>query len=176
MDDYFAFFEIKEKFIVDELALKKRYQDISRTNHPDYFIEDVLKYDEALRVTSVCNSGYKALSKFTNRVHYILKLNGMLEESGNAIPQEFLMQVMDINESLMDLQMDFDAKTYEIALSEWSGINSGLDESILSKCKKADLTSNQEDRVVILQEIKDFYLKQKYLLRIKETLDKFALN
>jgi molecular chaperone HscB len=76
----------------------------------------------------------------------------------------------------MDLQMDFDANTYEIALSEWSSISSGLDESILSKCKEADLTSNQEDRVVILQEIKDFYLKQKYLLRIKETLDKFALN
>lgn len=111
-----------------------------------------------------------------NRVHYILKLNGMLEESGNAIPQEFLMQVMDINESLMDLQMDFDAKTYEVALSEWSSISSGLDESILSKCQKADLTSNQEDRVVILQEIKEFYLKQKYLLRIKETLDKFASN
>ena len=176
MDNYFVFFELEEKFFLDEKALKKRYQDISRKNHPDYFIEDEKKYDEALKVTSVCNAGYKTLSKLGNRIPYILKLNGLLEESGNAIPQDFLMQMMDMNESLMELQMDFDAKQFELTLTEWKSINEDLDGSLVAKCEAADATENQEDRAQIVKEIKDFYLKQKYLLRIKETLDKFALD
>jgi molecular chaperone HscB len=174
MDNYFAFFEIEEQFFIDEVALRKRYQDISRTNHPDYFIENEDKYEEALRITSICNAGYKALARWPNRIPYLLKLNGLLEESGNTIPQDFLMQMMDINESLMDLQMDFDADKYESVSVEWSKINEELSDKIEKQCMHSDSLS-MEDKSEVLKEITDLYLKQKYLLRIKETLDKFAI-
>ena len=173
MESHFEFYEIKERFFIDEQQIKQQYLKLSKENHPDFFITDKVRYDAAIDITSQNNTAYKVLKSFGSRVYYILKLNNLLEEQGNKLPPDFLMEMMDLNEEIMDLKMDFDAtklvaldKKVAVLADRWS-------TKIRELALQADDLQNTE-RIGTLKKIKEFYLKQKYVLRLKESLDTFA--
>ena len=173
MESHFKFYEIEERFFIDEKRLKRQYLKLSKENHPDFFITDKARYDAAMDLTSQNNTAYKILKSFGSRVHYILKLNNLLEEQGNKLPTDFLMEMMDLNDEIMDLKMDFDTTKW-IALNKKVGL---LADQCSTKIKELALQSDDfhnRKRTGILREIKEFYLKQKYVLRLKESLNTFA--
>ena len=173
MDNFFDFYKIEEKFFVDEKKLRSSYLEFSKNNHPDLYMNDETKYNEALDLTSLNNRAYKQLKSFNKRLSYILTLNRVLDESKNSIPQSFLMEMMDINETIMDLKMDPDSDKQSKLIKEVEELEDNLNSSILELAKIAD-GLNRDERILKLEEIKDFYLKQKYVLRLKESLDTFA--
>ena len=84
MKNHFEFYEIKERFFINEQQLKQLYLKISKENHPDFFINDKSRYDTAMDVTSQNNTAYKVLRSFDSRVYYILKLNNLVQEQGST--------------------------------------------------------------------------------------------
>ena len=81
--------------------------------------------------------------------------------------------MMDMNEQLMDLEFDFDEKIIEKVKVELKGYQENIMEIITPFTD--DLSVLPEDeRENELNNLKDYYLKRKYLLRITERLDKFA--
>ena len=88
--------------------MKSKFLIKSKQFHPDFFVNDNQKYDEAMEQTSINNQAFKVLSKYDSRLEYILKSYYLLKESKNEIPQDFLAEMMDINEVIMDLQFDYD--------------------------------------------------------------------
>lgn len=173
MGSHFEFYEIKERFFIDEQKLKQQYLKLSKENHPDFFITDKVRYDAAMDITSQNNTAYRVLKSFSSRVYYILKLNNLLEEQGNKLPPDFLMEMMDLNEEIMDLKMDFDG-TKLVALDKKVGV---LADQWSTKIKELALQADDlqnTERTGILKKIKEFYSKQKYVLRLKESLDTFA--
>lgn len=174
MENYFDFYKIEEKFFIDETALKQQYLKLSKEHHPDFFVDNPAQYQTALDITSKNNKAYKTLSKFKTRLPYVLELNEVLKDSQNAIPQDFLMEMMDVNEALMDLQMEPDAAKQAKIASEVDGLQSELYESIEQLASTADLEKDSNKRATILERIKENYLKLKYVLRIKESLNTFA--
>jgi molecular chaperone HscB len=82
------------------------------------------------------------------------------------------MEMMDINERIMELSANdvlaITEVTNEIAILEKS-LNSYLQAS----CKQFDAHDHQDQAAVLLT-IKDAYYRKKYLLRIKDSLNKFA--
>ena len=52
MGSHFEFYEIKERFFIDEQKLKQQYLKLSKENHPDFFITDKVRYDAAMDITS----------------------------------------------------------------------------------------------------------------------------
>ncbi|MDX5438537.1 MAG: Fe-S protein assembly co-chaperone HscB [Pontibacter sp.] len=175
MSNYFEFYDIPESFVLDEKALKNTYYKLSREYHPDFFAnEPQEKQQEILELSTQNTNAYRTLSDPDLRMQYILKEHGLLEEGGkNELPGDFLMEMMELNEELMELEFDFDAaKLHEIG-EKSSGVMAQLDNDILPVLQRyPELHGVTKEEA--LQEVKTYYLKKKYLLRIQESLHKFA--
>jgi molecular chaperone HscB len=174
MENYFDFYKIEEQFFIDEADLKQRYLKLSKEHHPDFFVDNSAQYQAALEITSTNNKAYKTLSKLQNRVTYILELNNVLKDLQNSIPQDFLMEMMDVNEAIMDLKIEPNAAKRAKLEAEMNGLERVLQEQIEQLAATADVQADANQRDTILVRIKENYLKLKYVLRIKESLNTFA--
>ncbi len=171
--NFFEFYDLPISFILDNGALKRLFYTRSRAYHPDYFtLESAEKQAEILELSTLNTQAYKTLSNLDKRMHYILELKGILAEEGkNKIPQDFLADMMDINEAIMELEFDFDSESYQKVLTEVESIENELLKTLspLLECY-----SDTEGGMETLEKIKKIYLKKRYLLRIRENLSKFA--
>jgi molecular chaperone HscB len=172
--NYFELYNLPESFVLDEKALKNTYYKLSREYHPDFYAnESQEKQQEILQLSTQNTNAYRTLSDDNLRMQYILKEHGLLEEGKNELPSDFLMEMMEMNEELMELEFDFDAeKLHEIG-EQSSGISAQLDNDILPVLQRyPDLHGITKEEALL--QVKTYYLKKKYLLRIQETLSKFA--
>lgn len=171
--NYFEFYDLPISFLLDENVLKKKFYANSKRYHPDFFtLESEERQNEILELSTRNTQAYKTLSDFDRRMKYILDLKGVLEEEGkNTLPQDFLMDMMDINEAIMELEFDFDETTYQKALKETQNIENQIFDEV------KPVIETYQDGVIIasdLKKVKIFFLKKRYLLRILENLSKFA--
>lgn len=172
MENYFSFYDIEEGFFIDLAELKRKYYIKSRELHPDFYAQDgEAKQEEVLALAAFNNDAYETLKHDNGRMEYILRLHKIIGEEGkNKLDQMFLMEMMDINEALMELQMDFDPTAYAKVISDIKSIESDLYEEAEVAMRDYD----KDKDVSQLEIIGKYYLKKKYLLRIKDNLDKFV--
>lgn len=170
--NYFEFYGIPESFDIDAALLKKKFYALSKQYHPDFYAgEDETKQQEILELSTLNNKAYQVLSDHARRMEYILKLHDLVSEGAKPkLPADFLMEMMDINERLMEID---DTKQLAEVTSEVLAIEGDINN------KFATLTADYTDLDHIAQEnrlneIAEIYFRQKYLLRIKESLDTFA--
>ncbi len=171
--NYFEFFELPIRFDLDADRLRSIFLKNSKRFHPDFYtLESEEKQQEVLEMSTLNNEAYKVLSDFDQRMKYILELKGVLAEEGkNQIPQDFLMEMMDINEIIMEMEFDFNRTTYDNTIKKLEAIEKECFQSVESSIKNYDDGQEEEN---VLKKIKDYYLKKRYLLRIRENLNKFA--
>jgi molecular chaperone HscB len=168
--NYFQFYDIAESFFLSKKQLKKAYLEMSRKYHPDFFTkEDKELQEEALKMSSINSKAYEVLDDFDARMKYILDINNVLEAEGqNKVPNEFLMEMMEINESLMELQFEPDPAAKSKVADDVKTLKESLyldvEADMMKYVKDAD---NSES---ILNHVKDYFLKNKYLKRIEEQL------
>ncbi len=171
--NYFEFYSIPLVFQVNQAHLKKIFYANSKKYHPDFYtLETEEKQQEVLELSSLNNKAYNTLRDFDARMKYILELKKILgEEGNNQLPQEFLMEMMDINESIMELEFEYNQDQYLEAHNHLQRLQADIYYPI------QDIIETYDDNVVTtaeLEAIKDYYLKKRYLLRIQENLNKFA--
>lgn len=176
MSDFFSFYELEPAFILDEQLLRRKFLELSRRYHPDFYgAESDEKQAEALELSSMNNEAYKVLSDFDKRFAYILNIHGLLDEqkNKNALPQTFLFEMMELNEALSDLELSFTKSTFDKLEVEIKTVKDKLINEI-----EPDLLaySNANDKFEILKRLLVFYLKKKYLIRLEERLSAFANN
>lgn len=171
--NYFDFYNIPISFKVDKNQLKKTFYKNSKKYHPDFFtLESEEKQQEILELSTKNNEAYEMLTDFDKRMKYVLELKGILSEEGkNKIPQDFLMEMMDINEAIMELQFDFDKTIFEKAKSDTQELENQLFREVESIVENYDDTNATEAE---LNSLKNYFLKKRYLFRIFENLNKFA--
>jgi molecular chaperone HscB len=171
--NYFEFFKIPVSLNLNEAELKKAFYSNSKKFHPDFFtLESKEKQMEVLELSTLNNNAFKTLSNFDKRMKYILELKEVLGEEGkNKIPQEFLMEMMEINENLMELEFDFDKNNFDKIQNSLKKLESILLEEVNPYIENYNDAAPKE---VELDAIKNYFLKKRYLLRIKENLNKFA--
>jgi len=170
--NYFEFYGINESFTPDVALLKKKFYELSKQYHPDFYAnEDETKQQEILELSTLNNKAWQTLSDPYKRLEYILKQHELLKEGAKPqLPADFLMEMMDINERLMEVD---DAQqlghiTAEVLAVE-DDITTKLNEATEGYAQLDDTA--KEER---LNEIADCYYREKYLLRIKESLNTFA--
>lgn len=171
--NYFEFFDIPVQFQLDEAQLKRQYYVNSKKYHPDFYtLESAEKQAEILQLSTLNNEAYNTLANFDTRMRYVLQLKGILAEEGqNTIPQDFLMSMMDINEALMELEFDNAPVAREQVAQQLAEQETSIYADI------TDIITNYDDAIATdeqLEKVKDYYLKKRYLLRIRENLNKFA--
>lgn len=171
--DYFELYGLPISFNPDLKFVKQKFYELSKTYHPDFFInESEEKQQEVLELSTLNNKAFQALNDPQKRIHYILSLKGLLEEGENyKLPQTFLMEMMDVNEALMDLQFDPDAARLAQVKQEIDAIEASLNQELDALAAAFD-AQDPATQDATLREIKDVYYRSKYLYRIRESLAK----
>ncbi|MBK9012757.1 MAG: Fe-S protein assembly co-chaperone HscB [Saprospiraceae bacterium] len=170
--NHFEFFNIPVSFYPDLVDLKQRYLKNSKLFHPDFHtLAEAEKQAETESQSTHNNEAYQVLADFDKRLKYILELKGMLEENKHEIPQEFLLEMMDVNEAIMELEFDFDEAMYQKAIQDATELETSLLAAVQPVMESyVDGVTPSES----LAPVVDFFLKRRYLWRIKENLNKFA--
>ncbi len=176
--NYFDFYHIPVCFRVDEPALRAIFLKNSRKYHPDFHtLATEAQQDEMLERSTLNNQAFKTLSDPDRRMRYVLELKGLLGDESKQPPlsQDFLMDMMDINENLMELEFEPDSERYEQTLNAVKSLETNLlseVQPILDRYSGSDIPLNSGDPQLIA--VRDYFLKRRYLLRILENLSKFA--
>lgn len=175
MNNYFDFYGLPESFFLDEAALKRQYYAKSRETHPDFHATSAPENQAAMLQQATLNTdAYRTLADPDRRMAYILSQHGLLEEGKQeALPPDFLMDVMDLNEQLMELEAAPDSAAEAAVAAEVTALADTLDAGI-----QPVLAGYQglptDHRAAALQQIRTYYLKKRYLLRIRQQLATFA--
>lgn len=156
--NYFELFDIPVSIQLDSKWLTTQYVALQKKFHPDFFGQaSIEEQSEVMEKSAAINKAFKIFQKEEETIKYILQLKGLLqEEEKYQLPPDFLMEVMELNESLSDNSANevavFEKEIYEKVRPIIEGYN---DESVT----KEDLLT-----------LKDYYFRKKYLQRILERM------
>ena len=157
--NYFELFDIPVSLTIDKNLLTKKYFGLQKKYHPDFFTNaSADEQAETLEISSQVNKGFKTLQNKDETIKYVLQLKGLLEEEEKyQLPPDFLMEVMELNETLSEGSAqqinDFEETIYADVKDD------------IEQYNDATITTEQ------LLKIKEYYFKKKYLQRI---LDRMA--
>lgn len=173
--NYFEWYELPVAFRLDEVALKRKFYERSKQYHPDFYInEPAEKQQEMLEQSTLNNKAFQVLSDPLKRIAYILQLKGMLEDEGQfQLPRDFLLEMMEVNETLMDLEFEPDPVVLERITVQVGEMERDLFDELQQTTDSFDAANTEAQQSLLIQ-IKDIWYRQKYLLRIRESLNRFA--
>ena len=102
--DPFDLLGVPREFRVDSGLLRRRLRSLTRRMHPDFFgTASDEQRARAERNTAVLNEAHEELSDDLRRADGLVRrLGGPDETAERQMPQEFLMEVLEWNESLDD--------------------------------------------------------------------------
>lgn len=166
---YFKFYNILPSFIPDQKLVKQKFYELSRTYHPDFFVnESDEKQQEILELSTFNNKAYQTLTNPNKLTEYVLSLNGEISESEKyTLPQSFLLEMMEVNEALMEIEFDPNAE----AILAISVQIDEIEENLLAQQNVLFNNYEATKEPQSLKQIKDIYYRKKYLNRIKQTLE-----
>ena len=163
--NYFELFDIPVSLSVDKNGIKKRFYDLSRRYHPDFYSQaSEEEQAEVLQMSALLNKAFKVFGNQGETIKYVLQLKGLLEdEEKYQLAPSFLMEVMDVNEQLMDAKMDGDEKQVEMLKQQIANLQSEIYEPVKSIVEHytEDITTQKE-----LLQVKEYYFQKKYLDRM----------
>jgi molecular chaperone HscB len=99
----FELFAVPAQFAQDRAQLDARWKELQRQAHPDKFAHEAAAAQRIAMQWSVrINEAYERLKAPIKRATYLCELNGAKidAERNTAMPAEFLMQQMELRESL----------------------------------------------------------------------------
>ncbi|WP_113653780.1 iron-sulfur cluster co-chaperone HscB C-terminal domain-containing protein [Pedobacter namyangjuensis] len=172
--NYFELYNLPVSFNPDQNLVKQQFYALSKKYHPDFYINETEeKQQEVLELSTLNNKAFQVLKDANKRLQYVLDLEGQITEGENyALPQDFLMEMMDVNEALMDLQFEPDATKSVQIKAQIEAFENGLKTEFEKLSQQFD--HETAERTGILAQIKDNFYRSKYLWRIKESLAKMS--
>ncbi len=158
---YFELYELPISFITDPSYIKKKFLELSRLYHPDRYVnKPIIEQTQADEMSAMNNRAYKTFSDPVVLIKYVLSLYHKIdEEETHSLDQEFLMEMLDLNDLIIS--------DSEKASSEIHRMKSELKADVQS-----DLNAFNPAQIndPILDKIKEYYFKMKYLGRLEKNL------
>lgn len=107
--DYFSFFGLPRKLGVDSPDLERRFRDLSRKFHPDYFYNaPPAERLASLERSSYLNDAYRTLRNPAARIEHLLAVEGLAQETSEQgsvkVPPALLEEVFALNEELDEIR------------------------------------------------------------------------
>jgi molecular chaperone HscB len=107
MQNHFELFGLAPAFALEGEALERSYRDIQSRVHPDRFAHaGDAERRASLQWTTRVNEAFQTLKNPVTRAKHLLELHGVdvAFETDTAMPADFLMQQMELRESLEEAQ------------------------------------------------------------------------
>lgn len=162
---YFEIFGLPLQLMVDKSLLPKKYFELSKKFHPDFYSNATPgEQQHALEISANLNKAFKTFQNSDETIKYVLKLKNLLEEEEKyELSPTFLMEVMEINEQLM-----------EADTASAVGLRSTIDtlqDQIFEPVKEiiAGYKDGETSEADLLK-VKEYYFQKKYLYRIEQQL------
>ena len=173
--NYFEWFSLPISFKPDQATVKKKFYELSKKYHPDFYINQPAEMqEEMLDNATLTNKAYQTLSKPELFLPYVLSLKGLLQEGEQVqLPPDFLLEMMEINETLMELEFDTDTQKLAALETEVAQLEAAITNEFEQYARNFE-SLPQENQAPSLEKIKDAYFRQKYVLRIRDSLNRFA--
>lgn len=107
--DYFSFLGLPRQLVIDAGDLERRFRELSRKFHPDYFYNaSPTERLASLERSSYLNDAYRTLKNPVSRVEHLLAIEGLpsaKSEDGTAkVPPSLLEEVFALNEELDEIR------------------------------------------------------------------------
>ena len=141
--DFFSFLGLPRRLVIDQAQLERRFRDLSRQFHPDYFYNAApAERLASLERSSYLNDAYRALRNPISRIEHLLAIEGLpsaKSEDGTAkVPPGLLEEVFELNEQLDGIRESREA----------GGDPAVLRERLESARKPIDLKREEHEREV----------------------------
>ena len=159
--NYFELFGFPVMPKVDKALLAKKYFELQKMNHPDFFTQATEDEQEtALQQSAAINKAFNIFQNEEKTIEYFLKEKGIIEtDEKYQLPSGFLMEMMELNETLMEKD------GVEVA-GELAAIEKAVYEEVKPLLDQPSTEYNAGD----MEKLKAYYYKKKYLKRILERL------
>ncbi|XP_066116334.1 iron-sulfur cluster co-chaperone protein HscB isoform X1 [Saccopteryx bilineata] len=157
--DHFSLMDCNRSFRVDTAKLQRRYQQLQRLVHPDFFSQrSQTEKDFSEKHSTLVNDAYKTLLAPLSRGVYLLKLHGVEIPEGTdyEMDRQFLMEIIDINEKLSEAQS-------EAAMKEIESIVRAKQKELTDSVSRA---FEQDD----LEKAKEILTKMRYFSNVEEKI------
>lgn len=159
--DYFQILHCERTFDVNIQELQKKYRNLQRSLHPDYFSQKSQhELDISDQQSSLVNKAYNTLLSPLSRGIYLLGLRGITFTEGTegGMDSPFLFEILEVNEQLNEANSDAEIKE--------------IGNIVQEKCQ--ELTENVKDAFLKddLESAKKFLTKMKYYVNILEQVKK----
>lgn len=159
--NYFELFGLKETPVIDKSSITKKYIELQKKFHPDFYTnENEADKEYAMEQSAEINKGYKIFSHKDKTIEYFLKLRDVIKPDEKFdLPAGFLMKMMELNEGFADnTDTEKEIKRFE-------------DELEMQITPFINSEPFVELNEMQLQDLKIYYYKKKYLKRILDRLD-----
>lgn len=155
--NYFELFGFEVAPVIDKKLLSEKYFVLQRQNHPDFFTQsNEADQEEALQQSANINKAFTTFQNEDKTVEYFLQVKGIVEtDEKYQLPPDFLMEMMDINETL-------DEKDGVTVTAELAEIEKEMYAAIEGILKDPSLHNDPAS----LEKLKLYYYKKKYIQRI----------
>jgi molecular chaperone HscB len=167
--NYFELYGLPVLMKVDVSEIKEKFYELSRRYHPDFHIQsDEGSQVDALEKSADINKAYKVFQNTDDTIKYVLQLKDLVhDEEKYELNPEFLMEVMDINEELMELETGADKESLEQCVLKTKELLTQIYNDV------APIVENYQEGVTTekeLLQVKSYYYKKKYLQRILDKI------
>ena len=167
--NYFELYGLPVLMKVDVSEIKKKFYELSREYHPDLHIQsDEARQADVLEKSADVNKAYKEFQNTDDTIKYVLQLKDLIhDEEKYELDPEFLMEVMDINEELMELETGADKEALEKCLLKTKELLNQIYNDV------APIVENYQEGITTekeLLQVKAYYYKKKYLQRILDKI------
>jgi molecular chaperone HscB len=107
--DFFSFLGVPRRLNLDPQDLERRFRELSRKFHPDYFYNaPPAERLASLERSSYLNDAFRTLRNPVSRIEHLLAIEGVApakSEGGNAtVPPSLLEEVFELNEQLDEIR------------------------------------------------------------------------
>jgi molecular chaperone HscB len=107
--DYFSYLGLPRRLGLDAAVLERRFRELSRQVHPDYFYNaPAAERLASLERSSYLNDAYRTLRNPASRVEHLLAIEGLpparSDEGSVKVPPSLLEEVFALNEELDEIR------------------------------------------------------------------------
>lgn len=171
--NYFELFGLAPGFELDLDNIAARYRDLQRAVHPDKFA-NASEQERRLSVqqAALINEAYQTLKSPLARARYLLEMKGItLDDTDTAMDPMFLMEQMELRESLAAIRSQSDPFTALMGLRDTIDAK---EKGFIDSLKSAFVSDNDETLKGAGDTVRKLQFLERLLSEVEEMEEELA--